>query len=201
MLGLARWFALGGAIALAGCVTVENSLSQNDVAGMKLTAVTVNYAPDALVRWGEGVEAYAASKGIAENQVATNTPEVQAYVRNMLGQRIKADVERAMMGQLAGSRPVRLEVVVHNFLISGVLQNIIVGSDRRMRADANLVDARTGAVIIAHPGISVSLPAAGGLVGVAVQAAIDNAAERSVTDKIVDAYALEYRQWLLRPTS
>ena len=47
VLKLARMAALGGALALAGCVTVENALSPNDVADMKLTAVTVNVDPGA----------------------------------------------------------------------------------------------------------------------------------------------------------
>ncbi len=49
VLKLARMAALGGALALAGCVTVENALSPNDVADMKLTAVTVNVDPGALI--------------------------------------------------------------------------------------------------------------------------------------------------------
>ena len=36
-IGMARLAALGVVFALAGCVTVENSLSQNDIANMKLT--------------------------------------------------------------------------------------------------------------------------------------------------------------------
>jgi hypothetical protein len=43
--GLARIAALGIGLALAGCVTTENSLSQADIASMKLTGVTVSFAP------------------------------------------------------------------------------------------------------------------------------------------------------------
>lgn len=42
MMGLARLAVLAGALALAGCKTIENSLSQNDIAGMKLTDVSVS---------------------------------------------------------------------------------------------------------------------------------------------------------------
>jgi hypothetical protein len=52
--------ALGLALALAGCVTTaENSLSQNDIANMKLTGVTVSFAPEAGVQWEDGIRAYA----------------------------------------------------------------------------------------------------------------------------------------------
>src|SRR5207253_955790 len=76
VLGMARLAVLAGALALAGCVTTENSLSANDIANMKLTGVTVSYAPDARVTWDDGIRAYAASKGIVDDMAsATNTPE------------------------------------------------------------------------------------------------------------------------------
>ena len=50
-LKLARLGAVGLLLSLFGCVTVENSLSQNNVASMKLTGVTVNYAPDSFMQW------------------------------------------------------------------------------------------------------------------------------------------------------
>src|ERR1700676_3541429 len=121
MLGLARFAALGIAFALAGCVTTaENSLSQNDIAGMRLTGVTVSFAPDAQVQWEDGIRAYATSKAITDDQIATatNTPEGNAYVRNMLAPKIKSGIEQKMAGQLNGSRPVRLEVVVKSFAIA-----------------------------------------------------------------------------------
>jgi hypothetical protein len=98
-----------------------------------------------------------------------------------------------MAGQLNGSRPVRLEVVVKRFAIAGAVQ-------RGMVADANLVDARTGALIIAYRDLMVSIPVPGGLAGIAIQAAIDNASERSPADKVADLYGENYRNWLLHRT-
>jgi hypothetical protein len=201
MLGLARLAALGIVLALAGCVTTaENSLSQNDVAGMKLTGVTVSFTPDALVQWEDGIRAYATAKAITDDQIATatNTPEGKAYVRNMLAPRIKAGIEKVMAGQLNGSRPVRLDVIVKSFAISSAVQRILIGGGRGMTADANLVDARTGAVIVTNPDLRTFLMAGQGIVGTAVQAAIDNASEQSVVEKIVTRYGESYRDWLLR---
>lgn len=200
--GLARLAVLGVVLALAGCVTVENSLSQNDIAAMKLTAVTVSYAPDAMVQWEDGIRAYATSKAIIDDQIATatDTPEGKAYVRNMLAPRIKSGIEQKMAGQLNGSRPVRLEVVVKSFAIAGAVQRILIGGGRGMVADANLVDARTGALIIAYRDLMVSIPVPGGLAGIAIQAAIDNASERSPADKVADLYGENYCNWLLRRT-
>jgi hypothetical protein len=198
--GLARLAALGIVLVLAGCVTAENSLSQNDIAAMKLTGVNVSYAPDAQVQWEDGIRAYATAKAITDDEIATatNTPEGKAYVRNMLAPKIKSGIEQKMAGQLNGSRPVRLEVVVKNFAIASAVQRILIGGGRGMIADANLVDARTGALIIAYRDLTVVLPVPGGLAGVAIQAAIDSASERSPADKVADQYGENYRNWLLR---
>ena len=201
MWGLARLAALGGMLVLAGCVTAENSLSQNDIAAMKLTGVTVSYAPDARIQWEDGIRAYATSKAITDDQIATatDTPEGKAYVRNMLAPKIKAAVEQKMAGQLIGSRPVRLEVVVKSFAIAGAVQRILIGGGRGMVADANLVDARTGALIIAHRDLNVVQVVGNGIVGTAVQAAIDSASERTPAEKLADQYGQQYRDSLLRP--
>ena len=203
MLGLARFAALGIAFALAGCVTTaENSLSQNDIAGMKLTGVTVSFAPDAQVQWEDGIRAYAAAKAITDDQIATatNTPEGRAYVQGMLAPRIRAEIEKVMVGQLNGTRPVRLDVIVKTFALSSAVQRVLIGGGRGMVADANLVDARTGAVIIANPDLRAVLFAGQGIVGTAVQAAIDNASTQNVVEKLVDRYGESYRDWLLRRT-
>lgn len=44
---LMRLCALG--LALAGCVSADNSLSQNDIASMRLTGVAIGFALNALV--------------------------------------------------------------------------------------------------------------------------------------------------------
>jgi hypothetical protein len=199
MLGLARCAALSVVLALAACVTTENSLSQADIASMKLTGVTVSFAPDAMIQWEDGIRAYATSKAITDDQIATatNTAEGKAYVQNMLAPRIKAGVERAMAGQLIGTRPVRLDVVVKSFALASAVQRILIGGGRGMVADANLVDARTGAVIIAYPDVRAMQVVGNGILGTAVQAAIDSASEQSPADKLIALYGVNYRQWLL----
>ena len=196
---MARLVVLAGALALTGCVTTENSLSANDIAAMKLTGVTVSYAPDARIQWDDGIRAYAASKGIVEDMAtATNTPEGKAYVRNLLASHVKGGVERQMAGQLNGTRPVRLDVVVHSFAIASAVQRIVIGGGHGMTADANLVDARTGAVILRHPNLMANVGAAGGLVGTAVQSAIEAAAKIDNTDTVANRWGATYRDWLLR---
>jgi hypothetical protein len=198
---LARLAALVAALALAGCVTTaENSLSQNDIASMKLTGITVSFAPDAGVQWEDGIRAYATAKAISDDQIATatNTPEGNAYVRTMLAPVIQTGVSKSMAGQLVGSRPVRLDVVVKSFALSSAVQRILIGGGRGMVADANLVDARTGAIIIAYPNLVAASYAGQGIVGTAVQAAIDSSSDQSVVEKLASRYGNIYRNWLLR---
>jgi hypothetical protein len=196
---MARLAVLAGALALTGCVTAENSLSANDIAGMKLAGVTVSYAPDARIVWDDGIRAYAASKGIVEDMAtATNTPEGKAYVQNLLASHVKGGVERQMAGQLNGTRPVRLDVVVHSFAIASAVQRIVIGGGHGMTADANLVDARTGAVILRHPNLMANVGAAGGLIGTAVQSAVEAAAKIDNTDTVANSWGATYRDWLLR---
>jgi hypothetical protein len=102
-----------------------------------------------------------------------------------------------LTGQLNGSRPVRLDVVVKSFALSSAVQRILIGGGRGMVADANLVDARTGAVIVAYPELRAATYAGQGIVGTAVQAAIDNASEQSVAEKLAVRYGELYRRWLL----
>src|SRR4051794_35240947 len=182
--GWARLAVLAGAIALTGCVTTENTLSTDDVAGMRLSGVAVGFAPDAFVQWEDGFRAYATAKSIPDDQIAaaTNTPECKEYVKNMLGPKLKAGIERAVAGQLSGSRPVRLEVTVQRLDMPSAVQRILIGGNRGMVADARLVDARTGAIIIAHPRFSTAMYTGQGVGGTLIQAAVDSNSERSPVD-------------------
>lgn len=203
-LGMARLLAvLAGVFVLAGCVTAKNSLSQDDISSMKLTDIAVSFAPDATMQWEDGIRAYATAKSIPDDQIATatNTPEAKAYAQNLLAPRIKAGVEKAMAGQLNGNRPVRLNIIIRSFTISPAIQRVVIGGGHGMVADANLVDARTGASILAHPKLSAVLIVGQGVLGTAVQAAIDSASTQSTVDKIADSYGNNYREWLLSKTS
>lgn len=192
--------ALGGSLALAGCVTANNSLSQSDIASMKLAGVAVSYAPDARIQWEDGLRAYADSKAVSLEQAATmaDTPEAKAFVQGLLTPRIKAGVEQVLAAPLAGTRPVRLDIRVKSLLFPSAIQRVVIGGHRGMIADANLVDARTGALIVAYPELNASVYTGQGIVGAAVQAAIDNNATQGPVDKVSVRYGEIYRNWLLK---
>jgi hypothetical protein len=196
---MARLAVLAGALALTGCVTAENRLSKDDAGGMKLTGINVSVAADANVEWEEGIQAYAKAKAITADRIgsAVNTPEAKAYLNNMLASQIKSRTERRMTGALTGSRPVRLDIVVRNFTVLSPLKRVLVGGGHLMIADTSLVDARTGAVIVAHPNLRGGVATGNGLVGTPVSMAIESNYKESIAEKMMDAYAENYRYLLL----
>lgn len=194
----ALFAALTLGLALAGCVTAENSLSQNDIASMKLTGVNVSFAPNAVVRWEEGERAYAGAKAMSDAQVADarQTQDYKDYVHALLAPRIKAGVEQAMAGQLTGVRPVRLDIVVTRFYIPSFVWRVVVGGDPLMIAAATLVDARTGAVILAHPGLDVLVSGSSGIIRATLQAAVDSSRNETPEGRLIARYGEAYREWL-----
>ena len=170
---LLRLTVLGSALALAGCVTADNPLSQNDVENLKLTSVVVSFAPKALVMGEDGP-------------------------RDILEGKIRAGVEQAMAGQLVGARPARLEIVVSRFRVPSAGSSILIGSNPEMFASAALVDARTGAVIIVNPEVQAALVGGHGVIGFAVQAAIDNSANQTPESRLIAEFGRAYRAWLTR---
>jgi hypothetical protein len=103
-----------------------------------------------------------------------------------------------LLRELNGTRPVRLDRIVHSFAIGSAVRRIVIGGGHGMTADANLVDARTGAVLLRHPNLAAYVGAAGGLVGTAVQSAIESAAKIDNTDRVPEVWGANYRDWLLR---
>ena len=193
-LAIALTFLLSG--FLSGCVTVANNLSPDQVANFRLAGVSVTYAPGARIWWGDGERAYASLKGLPahESDTVANTPEGQAYVRSTVAAKVKAAMERHLAGQLNGARPVRVEVSVKDVEIASVIQRILVGGAHRMTADVNLVDAKTGQVLVAYPAQTATGMAGQGLLGTMV----DQAAFAEPIDRIVENYASQYGNWLLR---
>ena len=183
-----------------GCVTVENSLRKEDVASFKLTSVAVRYKPDAAISWDDAVRAYGTAKGIPDQELAeaSNSPEAKAHARTYLAGRIKTALERNLSPKIAGTRPVRLEIVVGSFTIASAVQRIVIGGSHVMIADAVLVDARTGAQLVSYPNLGVVVAAGQGIVGTAVQAAVDAAQELGPADRVLNTYSERYSAWLLR---
>lgn len=183
------------ALLLAGCVTVSNTLSPDQVANFKLTRVDVVTPEEARISWGDGEVAYAATKGLPahESGSVSATPEGRAFVREAVASKLKAALDRELSGTLNGARPVRLVVTVREVEIASVIQRILIGGGHSLRADATLVDAKSGAVLSAFPAQTAISLAGQGLAGSFIDAAVLDAP----IDRVVGNYSGQYQRWLL----
>lgn len=185
-------------IGARGCVTVENKLTKADVAAFKLADIKVSVAPDAKITWYEPLQAYAAAKKIPDEQYAEaiKTEEAKAHLNGVLAGKVKDFMAKQMGGALNGARPVRIEVVVTQFVAPTGAQRLLIGGAYAITADVSLVDAKTGAVIVAYPKLGHAIQAQGGIAGVVAQAIVDSAMQ-PVTDSLIEQHALIYRIWLV----
>jgi hypothetical protein len=186
--------ALG--LLLCGCVTASNTLAPDQVATLRLQGVAVTFRPDARIWWGDGERAFAASKGrsILEAEELAKTEEGQAYLRNTIAAKLTQAFESNLTGELQGLRPVRLEIAVKDIEIASAAQRILIGGHHRLTADVTLVDARTGAVVLAFSEQNAIAQAGQGIGGVL----LDNAFLGDPIDRVIQNYATQYRNWLLR---
>ena len=184
------------ALPLAACVTVSNTLPMEEVATFRVAEVKVGFAQGARVNWGDGERAFAASKGApaTESDVYAKTPEGQAYIRNTITSKVKGAMERHLSAGLNGSRPVRVEVAIKEITIASAIHRILIGGQHTMSADVTLVDPKTGAVLVAFPGQASMAMAGQGVAG----AILDQAFLPDRVDRVVDSYASQYRNWLVR---
>lgn len=184
------------AAALAGCASVSKTLSADQMKSLKYTGTHVTFASDSKIWWGDGERAYAVSKGltVAESETVAKTPGAQAYLRNQISTKVKAAMARHLTGSLNGSRPVRVDVVVKSVVIASAAQRVIIGGSYIMQGEVNLVDARTGAVLQSHPAWGASAAAGQGIAQVLIENAL---AKDEPIDRVIDNFALGYRNWLV----
>jgi len=183
-------------LSLAGCVTASNTLAPDQVASLRLQSVSVTFTPGARIWWGDGERAFAASKGLLalEAEEAAKTEEGQAYLRNTVAAKLAQAFEARLRGELGGTRPVRLEIAVKDLEIASAAQRILIGGHHRLMADVNLVDARSGRIVLAFSEQNATAAAGQGIGGVL----LDNMFLGEPIDRVIQNYATQYRNWLLR---
>lgn len=181
-------------LVLAGCQTVSNSLTADQVKSFKLVGTTVAFDPEAAIWWGDGERAYAASKGIetVEADASAKTPEGKAYMRGQIAAKVKTAMDKNLGGKLTGSRPVRVEVTVKSVTIASAVQRVVIGGTHMMQGSIKLVDAQSGAVLLEYPGLVSAAAAGQGLLG----AAVDGMLLDSAIDRVTDNFARTYTVWL-----
>jgi hypothetical protein len=180
-------------LGLIGCTGYGEKLKPDVIQSLNLQQVNVSVPQEATFYWGDGERAYARSIGQPDFDAERlgATPEGRAYMRTLAAQRIKTAFDKQFAGKLKGTRPVRIDIVMHDINIASPIQRILVGGDYRMKASANLVDAKTGQVIAANPNLSIRAAAGGGVLGTALDPAFGEP-----IDRVANNLAESYGGWL-----
>jgi len=222
--GTGGWFgralllcALG--VLACACATIDNPLSQQDVAALRITDVVVTFKPDAHIVWASAEQEYVAEAsarnpklrlkakapdhpletgGIPDTEAAERykliaSPEGRDYVRKKTAGLIDKHLKRDILPQLRGSRDARLEVTVVAFLVPDAVQRATLGGTPVLGAVTILRDARTGAEL-AKLDQGASTYAGQGIVG----ALVDHAVAAPLEERLVDSYINNVRRWLLK---
>ena len=199
-------------VVLAGCATIHNPLSLQDIAALRIVAVTVGFKADAEISWvaaeQELVDRANAARardpkprkvkvhdGIGdpageEHRRLIASPEGKSFVRNKVAALIGDRLKREIVPQLNGGREARLEIVVHGFVVPHAVQRATLGGVPLLLAVTTLKDARTGAEL-AKLDQATAAPAGQGLLGVLVD-------QGSLEDRVLDVYVTQVRNWLLK---
>ncbi len=152
--------------ALAGCVSDDApKLSLESQQTLKLTAATVDFAPDARIHIS-AVEDEVVARGGSKEQVAESE-------RAQIGRVLPEEFIATVGPKLAGSRPVTARVHVKYFNIPGPVQTVVVNGGLELSAGVDLVDAKTGEILNSIPPgkISSAVYRPSGIIGLAFQAA------------------------------
>lgn len=155
-------------LVLAGCQTVTNTLPLEQIVDLRVAEISVSVADGA---------------------------QVPPDLRDAVGPKVKAAMERQLSPRLKGSTPVRVEVTVRTVKIASEVETILVGGSHGMTADVRLVDPRTKAVLLSYDAQSNYVGGGAGVGGLI----IDRAVLPHPIDRIAEGFAFQYAEWL-RPS-
>ncbi len=208
------------ALLLAACSTSTNLLNEGEIAGLRIERVDIVYRPDAVIWWGKPEREYveqelarrAAKPGAPKkrapsvtdasdsgqnavsaeyNQIA-ESPEAKAYARDTLTKLVKQRVDKEIVPEFKGTRPVVLEITVFSFVIPSAAQRLVLGGTPMFLALRVLKDAKTGAEL----GKLDQGSAAGagqGILGVAIEQAMPD-----LEDRLLAVFVTQTKNWLLK---
>lgn len=196
---------------LAGCATVSNSLTIDEVRSLRISGIDVVFRPDAEMWWGNAEREFVervqsgALTGPArpprkatdgppdsadEFQRVASSPESIAYQRDKLAGMIKERLNREVVPQFQGSRGARLVVEVQAFTIPSAVQRVVLGGNPLLGAVTVLKDEASGKELAKMDRMAAA-PAGSGVIGVAIDQGFSD-----LEDRVIGSYADQVRQWL-----
>ncbi|MBK3395720.1 MULTISPECIES: hypothetical protein [Methylobacterium] len=189
--------AVLASLCVAACNTVApNRLSLADTASLRFAAIDVR-STGAAIDWTSAEDEYLRGRNLSLTDPAlVRTPEAQGFIRDLAARRLKAALERALAARPEGARPVRLVVTLVRVDIPSAARRILVGGAPTIRANIEIVDARTGAVLTTYSGDQGIQPAGQGVLGVVVDGALTAGGMDDLYDRAANDFARRFRNWL-----
>lgn len=196
------------ATALTGCATSINKLSKAELQTLHIQSIDIRFKPDAHIWWGNAEREYAAKVGAPppapeadrkkhlpgnrdgdDYRELMDSPEAKKFMRDKLEAMIR-DRMGYFLYKYQGTRPVRLEVEVHLFIIPSPLQRLAFGGNPQLGVITVLHDSATGEELGKLDRIAAAY-ADNGILGVALDQAGDD-----LEDRVLDKYISLVRDWL-----
>jgi hypothetical protein len=157
-------------VVLALCLLVaacasgpQNTLTQDRRDSLRIDTVEVGFPPDAKISWFD-------AQGDAPEDPAARL----AYLEQRAIGPIKAALDAEIKPAFRGTEPAKLRVRIRYLRIPATAVRIIVGaSPYSIRADLELVDAKSGQIILAASNLDAFSTSFGGVAGIVESAVAD----------------------------
>lgn len=185
-------------------------LSLKQVQDLNVTGVEIDYTADARIAWSAEEAAYAASMGYTDSGSAAsaaqetkkpsydaliNSPQSKQRQKELFTPRLKAAFERALAGRPAGTRSVKVVVVVKEMNASPDAQCAMIGGARVVVGSVRLVDA-TGTTLATQDNLMGIAQCSGALTAGLLAAAI-SASQGDPIDIMTEGMAANFKKWLM----
>ena len=157
-------FSFAACLAIAGCVTTTppHNLSPESVRALRFERLDLVVNPGANINWPAAVEEWTksstATPAAPRASRETATEGLQAHVAAQLRARARNALEPQLKTALAGGRPVIARMTVNHIhvptFMEGVAPALIWGPQAvqsGLRANIDILDARTSAVVLSFP--------------------------------------------------
>ena len=199
MIGRFMLLALASMI-LAACATVPPpSMDVGDFQQFRIVGVVVE-GTEVIRSWPTQEEVYFKTHAVDANFVkrlqtepSSNFPELREPFRTALEERFGAEFNAKVAPLFTGSRPLKAIIRLKVFDVPSAARRVFIESQAKIKAEIDLVDAKSGASILKYDG-PLRLREIGGGLATGLIAAISS----NPGDLLIAAYVSEYRNWLLR---
>ena len=155
--------ALSLGLLVAACASnPQNTLTQDKRDSLRIDKIDVSFAPDAKILWSD-------AQGAPEEPAAR-----LAYLKQKAVEPIRSALDAEIKPAFRGTDPATLRVRVRMIHIQAMAARIIVGgAPYFIRADLELVDAKSGQIILAASNFDAFKAGLGGAAAIVEAAATD----------------------------